>query len=223
MQNGSSAAAVVTHRLRKASSKAAVSGLWYLNTVDMLWIGDLVVPCCSCPVIELETGFAADSGHSLTAGLSCGKESRAIWVLHGWLGGNKLEAGCSEPCTQHSHPTHSGLAESGPLYLDRETHTGQQIMWTLNCYCSNVWWVSSSFSWYSKSKSDNDFQLYNIEGTYSLKLANITYTDMCLIDWILLCMCMCTNFPAHSEIFCFIRHTSRYNSPLNLLLQSQWV
>lgn len=139
LQNVSSAAAVVTHRLRKASAKAAVSGLWYLNTVDMLCIGDLVVPCCSCPVIELETGFAADSGHSLTTGLSCGKESRAIWVLHGWLGGNKLEAGGSEPCTQHSHPTHSGLAESGPLYLDRETHTGQQIMWTLNCYCSNVW------------------------------------------------------------------------------------
>lgn len=123
-QNVSSAAAVLTHRRRRASTGAAASGLWYLNTVDMLCLCDSAVPRCSRPVIELETGFAGgDSGHSLATGLSCGEESRARWALHGWLGGNKLEAGCAaELPTQHSHPTHSGLAESGPLYLDRDPH-----------------------------------------------------------------------------------------------------
>lgn len=39
-----------------------------------------------------------------------------VWVV-GW---EQLEEGCAEPWTRHSHPTHSGLAKSGPLYLDRD-------------------------------------------------------------------------------------------------------
>lgn len=99
-----------------------------------------MVPCCSCPIIELETGFTGgDCGHSLTTELSCGEENRAGWVMYGWLGGNKLEAGCVEPWLRHSHPTHGGLAQSGPCTWT-ETHTGQQIKPDKNSYCLNFWY-----------------------------------------------------------------------------------
>lgn len=163
------------------NSHRLVSGLWPLNTVDMLCIGDLAVPCCSCPIIELETGFTGgESGHSLTTELSCREESRAGWVLYGWLGGNKLEAGCAEPWTRHSHPTHSGQAQRGPLYLDRETHTGQQIMPDVNCYCLNVWWVCSFLLFYDAEATFTSSYLqpktFMVSTIHNISLSTISYS-----------------------------------------------
>lgn len=90
-----------SHRL----TEATVSGLWPLNTATA------------------DRGLSLSSDWAHRRRQQCHHRERgAGWVLYGWLGGNKLGAGCAEPWTQHSHPTHSGWAWSGPLCLDGDPH-----------------------------------------------------------------------------------------------------
>lgn len=98
-----------------------------------------MVPCCSCPIIELETQFTGgDSGRSLTTELSCGEESRAGWVLYGWLGGNNWKKAVLSHGPDIPIPHTVGWLKVGPCTWT-ETHSGQQIMPDVNVYCHSVW------------------------------------------------------------------------------------
>lgn len=131
----------------------AASGPQPLNTVDMPCLCDSLVPFCSGPIIESLSHRRRQRSQSHRVAV-VGREAEQDGY---WMGG-WVETSWSQPVLSPGPdlpiPHTVGRLRAGPC-ARTETHTGQQIMRHVSCYCG-------SFTLYNTEDDRIHCQSYNI-------------------------------------------------------------